>query len=168
MEFHFDLYAPMYMCQDVSNDDYVGLLSLLIFFAAGFGVFMSYFLYDIGPLWYFSQVPAIYHTCPTLRMPTLSTSRKHSMESIAEHGIGCLLVFEYLYFWLQGSKARNDLQKNLTWAVEEYQTSGTQDKVHECIKAAFKQHGDSVDVLCPTLMEIAKKYQMSKKLNGDG
>ncbi|KAI6138657.1 hypothetical protein BKA82DRAFT_1007090 [Pisolithus tinctorius] len=86
--------------------------------------------------------------------------------ALVEHGIGCVIVFEYLYFQLQvkdRSTARQDLQQDLLVAVGKYQRSGVQDNVHAYIAKAFQQHGESVDDLCPMLVGIAQANQMSKE-----
>ncbi|KAI6035734.1 hypothetical protein EDC04DRAFT_2193876 [Pisolithus marmoratus] len=58
-----------------------------------------------------NQVPDIQQSLYHLRMPTLSYSMKYSMQYTAEHGIGAILVLEYLYFLLQVKDQRNDLQR---------------------------------------------------------
>ncbi|KAI6138111.1 hypothetical protein BKA82DRAFT_1004639, partial [Pisolithus tinctorius] len=107
--------------------------------------------------------PAIYHDQP-LKIPHLSLSKKSSMKYIAQHGIGAILVFEYLYFLLQDKAREGDLQDNLTQAVKQYQTSGVHDNVNKLIDRAFQEHGEDVEVLCPILVDIAKENQMSKNL----
>ncbi|KIK21549.1 hypothetical protein PISMIDRAFT_681244, partial [Pisolithus microcarpus 441] len=54
-------------------------------------------------------------------MPTLSSSVLYSMQYFAEHGLGSLLVLEYLYFLFQVQDRRNNMQESLTLAVKEYQ-----------------------------------------------
>ncbi|KAI6113457.1 hypothetical protein EDD16DRAFT_1897089 [Pisolithus croceorrhizus] len=87
------------------------------------------------------------------------------MQPIAEHGVGSILVFEYLYFLLQAKNSRDDLQEDLTSAVEKYQSSGTHAKVSKLIKEAFEKCGENVGTLCPILVSIAKDNQLSKMLN---
>ncbi|KAI6094772.1 hypothetical protein F5141DRAFT_835906 [Pisolithus sp. B1] len=81
---------------------------------------------------------------------------------------GAVLVFEYLYFLLQARNGRQDLQEDLTSAVEQYQSSGTCAKVNTLIQEAFEKYGDNVDVLCPILVHIAQQNQLSKMLNHKG
>lgn len=113
-------------------------------------------------------VPAITNFGQSLTMPMLSTSRQYSMQYIAEHGIGSVLVFEYLYFLLQVKNGSNHIQEDLTLAVEEYQRSGVHAKVNKLIQAAFAQYGQDVKTLCPILLQIAKENQLSKMLNRNG
>ncbi|KIK22271.1 hypothetical protein PISMIDRAFT_680487, partial [Pisolithus microcarpus 441] len=54
-------------------------------------------------------------------MPTMSSSVQYSMQYYAEHGLGSILVFEYLYFLLQVQDGRNNIQECLNLAVKEYQ-----------------------------------------------
>ncbi|KAI6029242.1 hypothetical protein PISMIDRAFT_683379 [Pisolithus microcarpus 441] len=95
-------------------------------------------------------------------MPMLSTSTQYSMQYIAEHGIGSVLVFEYLYFLLQFKNGSNHIQEDLTLAVEEYQRSGVHAKVNKLIQAAFAKHGQDVKTLCHILLEIARENQLCK------
>ncbi|KAI6149800.1 hypothetical protein BKA82DRAFT_393771 [Pisolithus tinctorius] len=97
-------------------------------------------------------------------MPTLAISPQSSMQFIAEHGIGAVLVFEYLYFLLQANKLNSDIQTGLKLAVSMYQTSGVQATVAKLVTAAFQQHGEDVKSLSPILVGIAKENQMCMKL----
>ncbi|KAI6140828.1 hypothetical protein BKA82DRAFT_4362745 [Pisolithus tinctorius] len=100
----------------------------------------------------------------SVQMPTLAISPQPSMQFIAEHGIGSVLVFEYLYFLLQANKLNSDLQTDLNLAVTTYQTSGLQATVAKLITAAFQQHGEDVEALTPILAGIAKENQMCMTL----
>ncbi|KIO05649.1 hypothetical protein M404DRAFT_999770, partial [Pisolithus tinctorius Marx 270] len=109
---------------------------------------------------------SIKHGSYSISIPTLSMSSQPSLMALAEHGIGCVIVFECLFFQLQvkdGADARKDLQQDLTEIVRKYQKSGVQNAVIAHIAAAFQQHGESVDDLCPMLVGIAQENQMSKK-----
>ncbi|KAI6159845.1 hypothetical protein EDD17DRAFT_1898519 [Pisolithus thermaeus] len=99
-------------------------------------------------------------------MSPLSTSLQSPMMYIVEHGIGSILVFEYMYFLLQVNPDEKNVEKHFKIAVKEYQTSGVQAKVIALIAVAFQEHGENVEVLCPILVNIAKENQMSKKLLG--
>ncbi|KAI6115869.1 hypothetical protein F5141DRAFT_633091 [Pisolithus sp. B1] len=92
-------------------------------------------------------------------------SKKYSRQYIAEHGIGAILVFEYLYFLLQAQHGRHNLQESLTLAVKEYKRSGIHARVNESIQETFEKYGDNVDILCPILVDIAKENQLSKMLS---
>ncbi|KAI5980438.1 hypothetical protein EDC04DRAFT_79275 [Pisolithus marmoratus] len=115
-----------------------------------------------------NQVPDIQESLYHLRMPTLSHSMKYSMQYTAEHGIGAILILEYLYFLLHVKDPRNDLQVALDLSVDEYQSSGTRESVCKLINGAFKEHGENVEILCPILLQIAKEKQMSKTMNRKG
>ncbi|KAI5990567.1 hypothetical protein F5J12DRAFT_475985 [Pisolithus orientalis] len=118
-------------------------------------VLFSYLHWVLQFPWCNLQIPAIYHD-QSLKMPKLSPLMQSSMKFIAQHGIGAILVFEYLYFLLQGKGRKGDLQENLTLAVKHYQTS------------AFQEHGENVEVLCSIFLDIAKKNQISKILSSKG
>ncbi|KAI6099959.1 hypothetical protein EDD16DRAFT_494331 [Pisolithus croceorrhizus] len=66
-------------------------------------------------------VPSICHHPQSLKMPKLFTTMTNSTLYVAEHGIGSILVFEYLYFLLQARDDQDGLQEHLTLAVERYQ-----------------------------------------------
>ncbi|KIO05029.1 hypothetical protein M404DRAFT_1000118, partial [Pisolithus tinctorius Marx 270] len=107
--------------------------------------------------------PPIKHGSSLNSIPTLSMSRQPSMMALAEHGIGCVIVFEYLFFQLQvkgGGTTRMDVKQNLKVIVREYKKSGVQHTVIAHIAEAFQQHGESVDALCPMLVDIAQANQM--------
>ncbi|KAI5988202.1 hypothetical protein EDD15DRAFT_2371633 [Pisolithus albus] len=97
-------------------------------------------------------------------MPTFSSSMQYSRQYYAEHGLGSILVFEYLYFLSQVPDGSNHMQEFWTLAVKEYQSSGIQNKVNESIQKAFEKCGNNVDALCPILVHIAKENQLSKIL----
>ncbi|KAI6110681.1 hypothetical protein EDD16DRAFT_1609975 [Pisolithus croceorrhizus] len=111
-------------------------------------------------------VPLITHASKPFLMSPLSTSLQSPMMYIVEHGIGSILVFEYMYFLLQVNPDEKNVEKHFKIAVKEYQTSGVQAKVIALIAVAFQEHGENVEVLCPILVNIAKENQMSKKLLG--
>ncbi|KAI6151284.1 hypothetical protein BKA82DRAFT_4125944 [Pisolithus tinctorius] len=120
--------------------------------------------YALG-MWFPFQ--SIKHDNHSISIPTLSRSSQPSIMALAEHGIGCVIVFECLFFQLQakdGANAKKDLQQDLTEIVKKYQKSGVQNAVIAHIAAAFQQHGESVDDLCPMLVGIAQENQMSKKI----
>ncbi|KAI6148778.1 hypothetical protein BKA82DRAFT_992678 [Pisolithus tinctorius] len=82
-----------------------------------------------------------------------------------EHGIGSILVFEYLYFLLQINEGScDDVEECLILAVKEYQMSGIQATVIDLIAAGLQTHGQNIGALCNVLVDIAKANQMSKKL----
>ncbi|KAI6103440.1 hypothetical protein F5141DRAFT_1065254 [Pisolithus sp. B1] len=115
-------------------------------------------------LWFSPQVPQISTPRKSLKIPTFSSSMQYSRQSIAENGIGVILVLEYLYFLLQVKTGKPDIQKDLNLAVEKYKSSGIHAKVNVLIQAAFEKHGDDTEILCPTLVEIAQLNQLCKVL----
>ncbi|KAI6104273.1 hypothetical protein EDD16DRAFT_1699753 [Pisolithus croceorrhizus] len=98
-------------------------------------------------------------------MPTLSTSMQSSMQYVAEHGIGAVLVFEYLYFLLQARNAQRGLQEYLNLAIQTYQSSGIHDQVNKLIQEAFQKYGEDVETLSPVFVGIAEENKLSKMLN---
>ncbi|KAI6139295.1 hypothetical protein BKA82DRAFT_4223615 [Pisolithus tinctorius] len=58
--------------------------------------------------------------------------------------------------------AKNDLQLDLTTVIQKYQQSSVQNTVNAQIAVAFQKHGESVDDLCPMLVDIAQANQMCK------
>ncbi|KAI6020602.1 hypothetical protein EDC04DRAFT_395438 [Pisolithus marmoratus] len=96
---------------------------------------------------YINQVPSIQQSFYHLRMPTLSNSKKYSLQYTAEQSIGAILILEYFYFLLQVKDQRNDLQ---------------------VINEAFQEHGDNVENLFPILFQVAKEKQMSRNMNRMG
>ncbi|KAI6026816.1 hypothetical protein BKA83DRAFT_4491262 [Pisolithus microcarpus] len=111
-----------------------------------------------------SLQPSISHPAQSLNIPTFSTTMQYSRQCIAEDGVGAILVFEYLYFLLQEKDGSNSLQEDLNLAAEEYKSSGIHAKVNKLIQAAFQNHGDDVETLCPILVKIAQQNQLCKIL----
>lgn len=110
-------------------------------------------------------MPLITPSSNPFLMPTLSTSMQCPIMYIAEHGIGSILVFEYLYFLMQVDPTHeHGVERHLKIAVKEYQMSGVQAKIIALIAAAFEEYGENVEALVPVLVDIAKANQMSKKL----
>ncbi|KAI5984577.1 hypothetical protein F5J12DRAFT_77158 [Pisolithus orientalis] len=125
-------------------------------------------LFLIPPPVSLSMLQPIKHNSTSISIPALSTSQQHPLKALVEHGIGCVIVFEYLFFQLQvkdRGTTRGDLPQHLTLIVQKYQKSGVQEIVNACIAEAFQQHGEWVDDLYPKLvgMAQAQAHQMSKK-----
>ncbi|KIK12501.1 hypothetical protein PISMIDRAFT_689417 [Pisolithus microcarpus 441] len=108
--------------------------------------------------------PSISHSRQSLNIPTFSTSKQYSRQYIAENGIGAILVFEYLYFLLQVTAGRKDIQEDLNLAAQEYQSSCIHANVNKLIQEAFQSHSDNVEVLCPILVKIAHQNRLCKIL----
>ncbi|KAI6141684.1 hypothetical protein BKA82DRAFT_1003432, partial [Pisolithus tinctorius] len=107
----------------------------------------------------------IEHSSDSISIPKLCTSQLHPLKTLVEHGIGCVIVFEYLFFQWQvkdRGSTRKDLQQDLTLIVQKYQKSGVQEFVNARIAEAFQQHGERVDDLCPLLVGIAQANRMCK------
>ncbi|KIN96736.1 hypothetical protein M404DRAFT_1006533, partial [Pisolithus tinctorius Marx 270] len=105
----------------------------------------------------------IKHGSTSIFIPILCTSHLHTLNALVEHGIGCVIVFEYLFFQLQvkdRGTTRKHLEQDLTLVVQKYQKSGVQEIVNACIAEAFQQHGERVDDICPMLVGIAQAHQM--------
>ncbi|KAI6145526.1 hypothetical protein BKA82DRAFT_21403 [Pisolithus tinctorius] len=83
--------------------------------------------------------------------------------SIAEHGVYCLLIFEYCYFLLQNGQA--PMNKDvIPVAIHEYKSSCIEVTIHQAVKSAVQQHGHHLEHLCPTLLEIVLENRLSHKL----
>ncbi|KAI6023695.1 hypothetical protein BKA83DRAFT_4125201 [Pisolithus microcarpus] len=115
---------------------------------------------DVSNEWYsaplittdfLQDVPSISNAAESLILPVLSSLVPCSMQYIAEHGIGSILVFECLYFLLQTRNAGHGLQEQLDLAVEIYQSSGVHAKVSKLIQEAFEKYGEEEEILCPIL-----------------
>ncbi|KAI6138891.1 hypothetical protein BKA82DRAFT_4342769 [Pisolithus tinctorius] len=89
-------------------------------------------------------------------------SPKVTTFSIAEHGVYCLLIFEYCYFLLQNGKApkKKDV---IALAVKDYKSSGIKGTIHQAIKSAVQQHGHNLEDLCQTLVQIILENRLSHK-----
>ena len=71
--------------------------------------------------------------------------------------IGCILIFEYLYFLLQCNKNPGPA---LELAVNTYQHSGIQATVINSLQTVIQQHGDDHDTLCKVIIDIIVNNQM--------
>ncbi|KAI6128635.1 hypothetical protein EDD16DRAFT_72936 [Pisolithus croceorrhizus] len=124
MGFHLDLNLLSCISQDVSSSYYSVSFITTDMLSAAFGLCPCIFVsLSHFARCYLLQVPTISHAAFALTMPTLSTSKTYSMQYIAEHGIGSILVFEYLYFLLQARSVESILQEHLNLAVETYQNA---------------------------------------------
>ncbi|KAI6143233.1 hypothetical protein BKA82DRAFT_857564 [Pisolithus tinctorius] len=85
-----------------------------------------------------------------------------TLQSMAEHAIGCLLVAEHSYFLMQHE--HHLWQEVLSLAVEEYNSSNMQTTISEAVKAAFHDHDHDIHGLCEAIIKIIIKYRMSNKL----
>ncbi|KAI6140656.1 hypothetical protein BKA82DRAFT_245496 [Pisolithus tinctorius] len=103
----------------------------------------------------------------TAKLTTEGNSNAPSEEvttySIAEHGIYCLLIFEYCYFLLQNGQAPVN-EDVVSLAVNEYKSSGMEATIQQAVKSAVEQHGHDWRVLCQTLLQTILDNRLSHKL----
>ncbi|KAI6100741.1 hypothetical protein EV401DRAFT_1894462 [Pisolithus croceorrhizus] len=85
-----------------------------------------------------------------------------TVQSIAEHAIGCLLVAEHSYFLMQCGN--HTWEEVLALAVEEYQTSNIQPAISKAVKAAFYDCNGNMDSLCEGVIKVVVENRMSNKL----
>ena len=71
--------------------------------------------------------------------------------------IGCVLIFEYLFFLLQSNKDESHILK---LAINTYQQSGIQATVVNSLQNAIQQHGDDYDILFKVIIDIVLNNQM--------
>ncbi|KAL4071226.1 hypothetical protein V8B97DRAFT_1852345, partial [Scleroderma yunnanense] len=83
----------------------------------------------------------------------------HSKSKTITHGVGCILVFEYSYFY---SQAQGDQKDIVVHAFKEYQNSGTQAAVCKALQQAIQQHHHSSDNLQQAIMDIILANRMCK------
>ncbi|KAI6112612.1 hypothetical protein F5141DRAFT_1063014 [Pisolithus sp. B1] len=85
-----------------------------------------------------------------------------TVQSIAEHAIGCLLVAEHSYFLMQ--HGNHTWEEVLALAVEEYQTSNIQPAISKAVKAIFYDCNGNMDGLCEGVIKVVVENRMSNKL----
>ena len=71
--------------------------------------------------------------------------------------IGCVLIFEYLFFLLQSNKDECHILK---LAINTYQQSGLQANVVHSLRDVIQQHGDDYDTLEKVIIDIVLNNQM--------
>lgn len=102
-----------------------------------------------------------------IQMPPLSSDvsllgTSPTVQSIATHAIGCLLVAEYSYFlMLHGNHLWKEV---LPLAAEEYQTSDIQLAISEAVQAVFHDYNGDMDDLCEGIFKVVVENRMSNKL----
>ena len=74
-----------------------------------------------------------------------------------QYSIGCILIFEYLYFLLQSNKHPRHA---LELVVNTYQNSGIQTTVINSLQNVIQQHGDDHDTLSKVIIDIIVNNQM--------
>ncbi|KAI6132341.1 hypothetical protein EV401DRAFT_271137 [Pisolithus croceorrhizus] len=85
-----------------------------------------------------------------------------TVQSIAEHAIGCLLVAEHSYFLMQ--HGNHTWKEVLALAVEEYKTSNIQPAMSKAVKAVFHDCNCNVDGLCEGIIKVVVENRISNKL----
>ncbi|KAI5995106.1 hypothetical protein EDD15DRAFT_2195734 [Pisolithus albus] len=86
-----------------------------------------------------------------------------TIQSVAEHGVACLLIIEYCYFLLlnEQSPTKEDV---VPLAIKEYKSSGVAAKIHHAVEAAVQQHDHNMDELSRNLLQLVLENQMSQRL----
>ncbi|KIO04273.1 hypothetical protein M404DRAFT_557917 [Pisolithus tinctorius Marx 270] len=99
---------------------------------------------------------------PALPKDVTLLGRFPSLQSMAEHAIGCLLVAEHSYFLMQ--QGQHLWQEVLSLSVEEYNRSKIQAAISNAVKAAFHDHKGDMDGLCDAIIKITTEHHMSNML----
>ncbi|KAI6123637.1 hypothetical protein EDD16DRAFT_1704243 [Pisolithus croceorrhizus] len=81
------------------------------------------------------------------------SSQDATTQSIAEHGIRCLLIFEYCYFLLQNDQSPAE-QDVIPLAIKEYKGFNVAATVHQAVETAVQQYDHHVDELCQALLQV--------------
>ncbi|KAI6114556.1 hypothetical protein F5141DRAFT_1291245 [Pisolithus sp. B1] len=89
-------------------------------------------------------------------------SQDATTQSIAEHGVRCLLIFEYCYFLLQNEKCPAE-QDVIPLAIKEYKGFNVAATVHQAVETAVQQHDQDVDELCQALLQVVLQNRMSHR-----
>ncbi|KAI6106849.1 hypothetical protein EV401DRAFT_2077587 [Pisolithus croceorrhizus] len=87
-------------------------------------------------------------------------SQDTTTQSIAEHGVRCLLIFEYCYFLLQKEKSPAE-QDVIPLAIKEYKDFNVAATVCKAVETAVQQHDQNVDELCQALLQVVLENRMS-------
>ncbi|KAL4074760.1 hypothetical protein V8B97DRAFT_1609322 [Scleroderma yunnanense] len=85
-----------------------------------------------------------------------------SMQQCIIHGAGCILIFEYSYFYMQ---ATTNWKNIIALAVKEYQQSGTQSTVVDALYHTIQKHSKDHVKLLQAVFDIIVENCMSNKFN---
>ncbi|KAI6011110.1 hypothetical protein EDC04DRAFT_2905656 [Pisolithus marmoratus] len=85
-----------------------------------------------------------------------------TVQSVAEHAIGCLLVAEHSYFLMQ--YGQHTWKEVLSLAVEEYKISNIQNIVSNAVETVFHNYTGDMDALCEAIINVIIENRMSNKL----
>ncbi|KAI5984462.1 hypothetical protein EDD15DRAFT_2201304 [Pisolithus albus] len=80
-------------------------------------------------------------------------SKDATTQSVAEHGVACLLIFEFCYFLLLNEQPPIKEDVALL-AIKEYKSSGVEATIHQAVEVAVHQHGHDVKELCKILLQV--------------
>ncbi|KAI6100550.1 hypothetical protein F5141DRAFT_1066148 [Pisolithus sp. B1] len=83
-----------------------------------------------------------------------------TVQSMAEHAIGCLLVAEHSYFLMQ--HGHHVWKEALSLALEEYRSSNTHLAVSSAVKAVFHDYNGDMDSLCASIIKVVVGNRMCK------
>ena len=73
--------------------------------------------------------------------------------------IGCLIVYEYSYFSLQG---KGNLQDVIALGVKQYEDSGTQASIFQDLQQVFQAHANNYVAMQPLILDIIVRNWMCK------
>ena len=73
--------------------------------------------------------------------------------------IGCLIVYEYSYFCLQGKGNPWDV---IALGVKQYKDSGTQASIFQDLQQVFQAHANNHVTIQPLILNIIQRNRMCK------
>ena len=73
--------------------------------------------------------------------------------------IGCLIVYEYSYFCLQG---KGNLWDVIALGVKQYEDSGTQASIFQDLQQVFQAHANNHVTIQPLILNIIQRNRMCK------
>ena len=73
--------------------------------------------------------------------------------------IGCLIVYEYSYFCLQG---KGNLQDVIALGIKQYEESGTQANIFQDLQQVFQAHPNDHVTIQPLILDIILRNWMCK------
>ena len=73
--------------------------------------------------------------------------------------IGCVIVYEYSWFCLQG---QGNLQDVIALGVKQYKDSGTQASIFQDLQQVFQAHANNHVTIQPLILDIILRNRMCK------
>ena len=73
--------------------------------------------------------------------------------------IGCIIVYEYSWFCLQG---KGNLQDVIALGVKKYKDSGTQASIFQDLQQVFQAHANNHVTIQPLILDIILRNRMCK------